>query len=171
MKLAARSFFIAVPMVFLLPLAVAQESIFRCGNEYTNNAADAKARGCKPMEGGNVTVVQGARPPATSASGSARAGAATATSPPGAPRVDASEQRNRDAGARAILEAELKRIETRQAGLQREYNNGEPEKTGIEGRNYQRYLDRVSELKASIARNEEDMAGIKRELARLPPGR
>ncbi|MEY2953705.1 MAG: hypothetical protein RLZZ401_1792, partial [Pseudomonadota bacterium] len=27
--------------------AQAQDSIYRCGNEYTNNAIDAKARGCK----------------------------------------------------------------------------------------------------------------------------
>ena len=171
MKLAAILSFSFFQLLAPLPMALAQESIYRCGNEYTNNAADAKARGCKPLQGGNVTVVQGARPAAPAASGPARAGVAATASPPGAPRVDVNEQRNRDAGARAILEAELKRIEARQAALLREYNNGEPEKTGIEGRNYQRYLDRVAELKASIARNEEDMSGIKRELVRLPPAR
>ena len=157
----------------LAPLtgAIAQDGIYRCGNEYTNNAADAKARGCKPLEGGNVTVIQGSRPPVSPASGTARAGTAATASPMGAPRVDAGEQRNRDAGARAILEAELKRIEVRQAALLREYNNGEPEKMGNESRNYQKYLDRTAELKASIARNEEDMSGIRRELSRLPPAR
>jgi hypothetical protein len=29
----------------------------------------------------------------------------------------------------------------------------------------------VAELKASIARNESDIAGLKRELARLPPSK
>ncbi|MFZ3120430.1 MAG: hypothetical protein WA159_19170, partial [Variovorax sp.] len=42
--------------------AHAQERVWRCGNEYTNNAADAQKRGCKVMEGGNVTVVQTPRP-------------------------------------------------------------------------------------------------------------
>jgi hypothetical protein len=37
---------------------------------------------------------------------------------------------------------------------------------GPEHKNHQKYLDRISELKSSIARNEEDIAGIKRELAR-----
>jgi hypothetical protein len=37
---------------------------------------------------------------------------------------------------------------------------------GPEPKNHQKYLDRVAELKASIARNEDDIAGIKRELAR-----
>lgn len=143
----------------LLP-AAAQDSIFRCGNEYTNNAADAKARGCKTLQGGNITVVQGTKP-VSAASG-------VRVSPSSAPRVDASEQRNRDTGARAILETELKRTEARHAELLQEYNNGEPEKVGSEARNYQKYLDRVAELKAGLARNDEDIAGLKREMARLP---
>ena len=32
----------------------------------------------------------------------------------------------------------------------------------------QRYTDRTAELKASLARSESDIAGIKREIARLP---
>ena len=43
------------------PAAWAQDRIYRCGNEYTNNATQAKERGCKLVEGGNVTVVQGSR--------------------------------------------------------------------------------------------------------------
>jgi hypothetical protein len=46
-----------------LPVAAwAQDRIYRCGNEYTNNATQAKERGCKLVEGGNVTVIQGSRP-------------------------------------------------------------------------------------------------------------
>ena len=70
--------------------------------------------------------------------------------------------------ARSVLEAELKKAEARQAELQKEYNNGEPEKQGSEGRNYQKYLDRVAEMKAELARNESDIAGIRREIGRLP---
>lgn len=158
---------------FLIPLAVfaftadshAQSRIYRCGNTYTNNTAEAQAKGCKPMEGGNVTVVEGTRvnlpaPVKVATAPQAAAG-------PGQ-RVDAQEQRERDSGARAILEAELKKAEARQAELVSEYNNGEPEKLGPEHRNNQKYLDRVAELKASIARNESDIAGIKRELGRIP---
>ena len=50
--------------------------------------------------------------------------------------------------------------------LQKEYNNGEPERRGDE-RNYQKYLDRVADLKANIGRKEADIAAIKRELAKL----
>jgi hypothetical protein len=141
--------------------AQAQTRIFRCGNTYTNNAEEAKVKGCKLMEGGNVTVVEGTR-----VNGNAAVKVASAS--PTA-RIDAGEQRARDSDAKAILEAELKKAEARQAELVKEYNNGEPEKQGAEARNYQKYLDRVAELKASIARNESDIAGIKRELGRQAP--
>ena len=35
-----------------------------------------------------------------------------------------------------------------------------------ETKNHQKYLDRVAEMKANIARNDSDIAGIKRELGR-----
>lgn len=161
-------FSLGISLAALLP-AAAQDSIFRCGNEYTNNAVDAKTRGCKTLQGGNITVIQAPKPP-IAASG-VRLGSSSPTvaaSPSGAPRVDTSEQRNRDTGARAILEVELKRTEARRDELLREYNNGEPEKMGSEARNYQKYIDRVAELKASLARSEEDITGLKREMARLP---
>ena len=143
----------------------AQDRIYRCGNEYTNTAPSPKTPGCKLVEGGNVTVVQGTRP---AASAPAKAVMALATSPAGAPRVNGSEQKSRDSDARLILESELKKSETRQAELLREYNNGLPDKRGDEEGNSQKYLDRVMELKSSLARNESDMTGIRRELGRAP---
>ncbi|WP_162581981.1 hypothetical protein [Variovorax sp. PBS-H4] len=148
--------------------AQAQERVFRCGNEYTNNATVAQQRGCKVMEGGNVTVVQGSRPVAAAAPSSS-SGAVRA--PSGSPRVESVDQRARDGEARSVLESELKKAEERQAQLLRDYNNGEPEKQGSESRNYQKYLDRVAEMKAEIARNESDIAGIRREIGRLPATR
>jgi hypothetical protein len=149
----------------MVPAAWAQDRIFRCGNEYTNNATQAKERGCKLVEGGNVTVVQGTRP---KASGAVAPSAATA-SPAGAPRVENNDQRARDADARAILESELRKAEARHAELLKEYNNGAPERNALDLRNPQVYMERTAELKASIARSESDLAGIRRELARLPP--
>jgi hypothetical protein len=157
--------------LFLIPLAAmmvvanaeAQTRIWRCGNSYTNNEAEAKAKGCRIVEGGNVTVVEGTRVNGGSASSGSSGGVKVASAPP---RVESSEQKARDAEARTILEAELKKAEARHAELLKEYNNGEPEKQGPEHRNYQKYLDRVADLKASIARNESDIAGLKRELQR-----
>lgn len=149
-----------------LPLH-AQDRIYRCGNEYTNTVPQAQTKGCKLVEGGNVTVVLGQRPAKTAASKAPPSGAAPAV---GGARVDQTEQKSRDSDARLILQSELKRAEVRQQDLTREYNNGEPEKRGDEARNHQKYLERVAELKASLARNESDLAGIRRELGRLPVG-
>ena len=148
--------------------AVWAQQIYRCTGgpggtpEYINNAKDAQSRGCKVVAGGNVTVVQGtpvAKPPSRVATASTSASPRTDTGP---------EQRARDSDSRIILESELKKSETRLAEQLKEYNNGEPEKQGIEARNYQRYLDRVAELKDGITRSQSDIAGLKREISRLP---
>jgi hypothetical protein len=81
-------------------------------------------------------------------------------------RIDSAEQRSRDSDSRSILESELKKAEAKQAELLKEYNNGEPEKRGHEAQNHQKYIERVAEMKAAIARNDSDIAGIKRELGR-----
>lgn len=144
--------------VALASSAYCQDRIYRCGNEYTNTVPSPQAKGCKLLEGGNITVVQGTR---TAALAPVRSPGAS-----GGQRVDAAEQKARDADAVQILEFELKKAQERQLELQKEYNNGEPEKRADELRNPQKYLDRVAALKASLARNEGDMAGIRRELGR-----
>ena len=149
------------------PAAQAQDKIWRCGNEYTNQPGDAKARGCKPVEGGNLTVIEGLKPQPAAKPAAVRSNGAAARSE--TERVDGAEQRARDSDARAILEAELRKAETRHADLLREYNGGNPERTALELRNVQVYQERIAALKASIARSESDIAGIRRELGRLAP--
>ena len=153
----------------LIPFAVlaavsasAQTTIWRCGNTYTNDKAEAQAKGCKAVEGGNVTVVQGTKVNAPAKPVN------VVTAPQASQRVGDGEQKARDAEARGILEAELKKAEARRADLLKEYNNGAPERNALDLRNPQRYTERTAELKASLARSESDIAGIKREIARLP---
>lgn len=168
MKTASLIFLAAASVAAAVP-ALAQERVWRCGNEYTNNATVAQQKGCKIMEGGNVTVVQGTKPSGGGGgSASSGSGGSAARAPAGSPRVEGVDQRARDGEARSVLEAELRKAEARQTELKKEYNNGEPEKQGSEGRNYQKYLDRVAEMKAELARNESDIAGIRREIGRLP---
>ena len=137
--------------------------VYRCpGNIYTDaiTAQEAKDKACRTLEGAPVTVVQGIRPRAA-------ASTAAAGSRPAESRVDPNEQRSRDSDARRILDTELKTETERLAMLQKDYNNGEPERRGDE-RNYQKYQERVAEMKASIARKESDIAALRRELAKLP---
>ncbi len=162
-SLTIRSLAVATLALCVLQ-AHAQARIYRCGNEYTNDAQVAKSKGCSPMEGGNITIIEGTRPTpprTTPAAAALRNGSANE-------RVDSAAQRARDSDARAILEAELRKAQERLEHARKEYANGEPEKQGIESRNYQRYLDRVAELKAAVARAESDVAGLQRELNRLP---
>jgi len=147
----------------------AQERIYRCPGtpvEYINNAEQARSRGCTLMEGGNITVIEGVRPQSASPAAPRRSPAASPARD--GDRVDSAAQRARDSDARAILETELRRAEERLAEAKKAYAGGEPEKQGIEGRNHQRYLDRVAELKEAVGRAESDVAGIRRELGRLP---
>jgi hypothetical protein len=136
--------------------------VYRCpGNPvlYTDtiSAKEAKDKGCKMLEGAPVTVIQGPRPRT----------AAVASSGPAGSRVDPAAQRERDNDARRILEGELRREEDRLAAMKTEYNGGQPERLGNE-RNYQKYLDRVAEMKAAIERKESDIAALKREIAKQP---
>lgn len=148
-------------------------AVYRCpGNPvlYTDtlSAAEARDKGCRTLEGTPITVISSGRPrPAPAAS--AAPATATATAPASAnARVDPADQRTRDSERRAILQGELRKEEQALAALQKEYNNGEPERRGDE-RNFQKYLDRVGELRASIARRDADIAALKRELAKLAP--
>jgi hypothetical protein len=150
--------------------AAAQGStVYRCPGppiEYTDQitAAEAKARGCRTIENAPITVVSPPRPrPQAGAQPPANASAPR----PADSKVDSASQRARDSDARKILEAELQKEEAALAAMQKDFGNGEPERRGDE-RNYQKYLDRVEEMKSAIARKQADLAAIRRELAKLP---
>lgn len=151
-------------LVLLWPAAnlhAQDKTVYRCPGPpvlYTDamSPQDAKDKGCRAIEGTPITVVPAIRP---------RPAASTAR--PGEARVDPADQRARDSDARRILADELKREEERLAALRQEFNNGEPERRGDE-RNYQKYLDRVAEMRSAIQRKEGDVAALKRELGKLP---
>lgn len=144
--------------------AQGDKPVYRCPGSpplYTDalSAKEARDKGCRTLEGAPITVIQSPKPRTT----------AGAPVPPAQTRekVDSAEQRNRDSDARRILETELKREEEQLAALRKDFNNGEPERRGDE-RNYQKYLDRVAEMKAAIARKESDVAALRRELGKQP---
>lgn len=140
--------------------------MYRCpGNAYNNtlSAQQAKDKGCKSIEGAPITVIQANRPhPVPSTSSPSQN-----LNPIGS-RIDPVDQRARDSDARRILESELGRDEARLSELRTAYAGGQPERQGNE-KNYQKYLDRVAEMKSAIERKESDVASIKRELAKTAP--
>lgn len=138
-------------------------TVYRCPGPpvlYTDQitAQQAKERDCRTIEGAPITVVSPPKPrPVAVAQGEGK----------GEGKVEARDQRVRDSDARKILEVELRREDAKLAELQREFNNGAPERQGGE-QNYQKYLDRVEQMKAAIERKQSDVAALKRELAKLP---
>jgi hypothetical protein len=155
---------------FLLaaPLAAFAQAgtVYRCPGPpvlYTSEISEkeAKERGCRTIENAPITVVSPQRRAPVAGTPPAAGNGAK-----GEGKVDPKEQRARDSDARAILEAELRREEEALAALQKEFNNGEPERRGDE-RNYQRYLDRVEEMRAAITRKQSDVAALRRELSKL----
>ena len=112
MKYALTTTTIAMALALAGVQAHAQTRIWRCGNSYTNNQSEALAHGCKLVEGGNVTVVEG-----TKVNGNVVRVATVAPTAASSPRIEPADQKARDADARAILEAELKKAEARRAEL------------------------------------------------------
>ncbi|MFT7721890.1 MAG: hypothetical protein QM788_03525 [Roseateles sp.] len=147
--------------------AQAQGTVYRCPGPpvlYTDtlSAREAVERGCRTIEGTPITIMQTARPRAPGAAPPASGGARGAET-----RVDAGQQRARDDERRSVLQAELRAAEERLANAQREFGNGQGERRGDE-RNYQKFLDRMAELKDNVARHEADVQALKREIAKLP---
>lgn len=151
-----------------------QSTVYRCPGPpvlYTDalSVKEAQDKGCRTIEGSPITVIQGPRPraapPPASAGGGAGPGTDAVRSADG--RVDPAQQRSRDSERRRVLETELRESEERLAATRREYAGGNAERLASE-RNYQFYLDRMAELKASISRQENDIQALKREISKLP---
>ena len=143
-------------------------TVYRCpGNPilYTDalGAKEARDKGCRTLEGAPISVIAAPRRVSSPSAGAVAAPA----SRPADSKIDPNEQKARDTDARRILEGELRREEGRLGDLRTEYNKGEPERRGDE-RNYQKYLDRTAELKSGIARKENDIEALKRELSKTP---
>ena len=136
--------------------AQAGDIYYRCpDNVFTNTITpkEADAKGCKALEAQQPTTIPAPKLRPAAAPGSA------------ASRVDAQEQKARDSDARKILQDELIKAQAQLDVLQKEYNNGQPERRGDE-KNFQKYLDRTADLKAQIARTESDITAITRELSK-----
>ncbi|WP_077034936.1 hypothetical protein [Pelomonas sp. KK5] len=156
-----------LPLLLTMATSAASAAVYRCPGPpvlYTDalSPREAMERGCKTLEGQPITVIQAQKPRTATATASSASGAE------GGARVDPSQQRQRDDERRRVLQDELRAAEGRLAATQAEYQGGNGEKQGDEARNYQKYLDRMAELKASINRQQSDIDALKREISKLP---
>ncbi|MBC7945772.1 MAG: DUF4124 domain-containing protein [Burkholderiales bacterium] len=142
-------------------------------------AGSAAAETCKYEDAsGKVTysnvAIKGARkiqcfesPPAPPAGAARQAKVApTDANVPGLPNVDSDTQKKRDAARRTILESELVLEEKLLAESQQALTAGEAVRLGDE-KNYQKYLDRIQELKDNVGLHEKNVAALRQEIANI----
>ena len=143
--------------------AHAQESVYRCGQEYTNAPRD-KSR-CQQLNPQAVTVIEGTRP--------TMGGVTTATAEDRTKmepyKAEGAAQKDRDAQGRTIVATELEKTQQQHAQLLQEYKLGESVPWTAQTREQAQHQERMAKLKAAIERAERDMESLQRELARRPP--
>lgn len=149
--------------------ALAQSSdIFECvgenGEKVFTNTGNLKK--CKRMDVQPILTLPASRVPQAKNGVQPALEQRTSVSPANFPRVDGDTQRTRDSDRRRILEDELKGEEERLAKLKSEFNNGEPERRGDE-RNFALYRERVQRLQEDIARTENNVRALAREMSLL----
>ena len=149
--------------------ALAQSSdIFVCvdehGQKVFQNTGNVKT--CKRMDVQPILTVPAARVPQSRTGVQPAVEQRASVSPASFPRVDGDTQRTRDSDRRRILEDELKGEEERLAKLKSEYNSGEPERRGDE-RNFALYKERTQRLQEDIARTENNVRALAREMSLL----
>lgn len=146
--------------------AQAQSTVYKCVDAQGRvELTDTAKPGCKPLDLPGFI----AAPPQHRAAPATRQGSApppAAAAPGSFPRVSSAEQRARDDDRRAILADELRSEEEKLGELKRTFNNGEPERIGGE-KNYAKYQARVAQMREDIARSEQNIEALKREIANI----
>lgn len=136
----------------------AQGAVYRCGNEYTNDAGRAKSEKCKLLESGAVVTVPSHKrtmdvQKAANQNLSKRPAATPATT------EQKAAQQKRDSDSKLIIESELKKTESQVADLRKSFDQIPASASGAE-------LEKKAYLKQQIARHEADIVSLKRELRR-----
>jgi hypothetical protein len=146
---------------------LAQEVMYRCGQEYTNAPKDLSR--CERLSEQAVTVITGVRtqaaPVVAIPAGQTPDETRTKAEPS---RTVSDRQSERDVQARTILAQELERVQKQHQSLLLTYNLGTPLKSAGEQSSPHLYQERVATLKAAIDRAERDIDSLQRELARRP---
>jgi hypothetical protein len=131
----------------------AQEAVYRCGNEYTNDAVRAKSERCKLLESAAVVTIPSHKRAMDVTKRPSQLPASPATT------TQKAEQSKRDSDAKLIIELELKKTESQLVDLRKNFDQIPTTAGGVE-------LDKKMNLKQQIARHEADIASLKRELKR-----
>jgi len=144
--------------------------VYVCTNEqgiveYTN----AKKKNCKELNLPKLTTIPAPSPMQMPARNNFKplpspfSFGANQAPPPAFPNINQNTQSKRDDDRKNILKQELQSEQKKLQELQKEYNNGTPERQGGE-KNYQKYLDRVEQMKKDISRSQGNTESLMKEL-------
>lgn len=112
----------------------------------------------------NAKKIQCFEPPPTPQPAPRQAKAAPAET--AIPNVDGDTQKKRDDARRKILDSELVLEEKLLAESQQALTEGEAVRLGDE-KNYQKYLNRIQELKDNVGLHEKNVSALKQEIANI----
>ena len=148
-----------LPLLFgVIATAAAADTLYKCVDSagvvlYTNQKGNA--RNCSILSQDRpVSTVQPMRPAPRNAT------------PGDFPRVSEEAQKGRDTDRRRILEQEVAAEQAKLEQARKDLVEGESVRLGGE-KNYQKYLDRVQQLKDGVALHERNLDAIRREIANL----
>lgn len=142
------------------------DTLYKCTGEsgvvlYTNQKSSGK----------NCTILSRELPISTISTPSRAPGAipprpANGTTPADFPRIDSTTQRGRDTDRRKILEQEFATEQQNLEKAKKALTEGEATRLSDE-KSYQKYLERLQELKDGVTLHERNLEALKRELANL----
>lgn len=166
MKRATSTIILLFGALISAPASAQSSEIFVCvgedGQKVFQNTGNVKS--CKRMDVQPILTMPAVRVPTAKGNVQPAVEQRASASPASFPRVDGDTQRSRDGDRRRILEDELKGEEERLAKLKTDYNNGEPERRGDE-RNFALYRERTQRIQDDIARTENNVRALLRELS------
>ena len=138
---------------------LASDSVYKCGDTFTNDAVRAKREKCPLLERDAMVTIPSQsqqKAVAVTQTRSPNLSHASKLKPKPATSALSAEQQARDQDAKAIIQSELKKTEAQLLDLHQQYNAlSSPQD-----------LERKQAVKQKIARAEADVLSLKRELQR-----
>ena len=156
-----------IGMSISVGLAAAQQAVYKCGQEITNQPSDPTR--CQKLLISSPTQIEGTRVQIGQASKPLNSASVAAVERPVNPSSQAQDSLQRNAQARTILEDEWQKLSDRYAEMVRNFNGGQPALMAGETLQHPQYKRRTAEMQVQIERMARDMLALNRELARYAP--
>ena len=156
-----------IGMSISVGLAAAQQAVYKCGQEITNQPADPSQ--CQKLLISSPTQIEGTRAQNGQPAKPMSAGPVSAVERQVNSPIATPENLQRNVQARTILEDEWQKLSERYAEMVRNFNGGQPALMSGETLQHPQYKRRTAEMQVQIERMARDMLALNREMARYAP--